>query len=51
MRIASRLTRLAGLAATVLLVAGLTGCTEDVIVFRDRAPFNPPPDAARGFLG
>ena len=36
------------------LVAGfaiLTGCTEEKIVFRDRDPFNPPPDASTGFLG
>ncbi|MEP7325396.1 MAG: multiheme c-type cytochrome [Gemmatimonadota bacterium] len=29
----------------------LTGCTTEKIVFRDRDPFNPPPDAASGFLG
>lgn len=37
---------LALLAATVLL-----GCTSEKIVFRDRAPFNPPPDSVNGFLG
>lgn len=31
-----------------LLVAG---CTTEKVVFRDREPFNPPPDAASGFLG
>ncbi len=51
MRIASLCTRLASVATALLLAATLTGCTEDVIVFRDRAPFNPPPDAASGFLG
>lgn len=31
------------------LVLGLGACTD--IVYRDRPPFNPPPDAANGFLG
>ena len=35
----------AGMAAVLAL-----GACEDV-VYRDRAPFNPPPDAASGFLG
>ena len=36
-----------------LLLMGLVAgaCTEEKIVFRDRAPFNPPADAANGFLG
>jgi predicted CXXCH cytochrome family protein len=29
----------------------LTGCSDDKIVYRDRAPFNPPPSEAAGFLG
>ncbi|MEO8200545.1 MAG: cytochrome c3 family protein [Gemmatimonadota bacterium] len=29
----------------------LAACTNDKIVFRDREPFNPPPDAANGFMG
>ncbi len=29
----------------------VTGCTTETIVFRDREPFNPPPDASSGFLG
>ena len=29
----------------------LSGCTTETIVFRDREPFNPPPDAAAGVLG
>jgi predicted CXXCH cytochrome family protein len=38
-------------ALTVLIaVFALVGCSSD-IVFRDRAPFNDPPDAASGFLG
>jgi predicted CXXCH cytochrome family protein len=28
-----------------------TGCTETEIAYVDREPFNPPPDAAAGFLG
>ena len=40
------------LFATVLIATVvLSGCTDDRIVFRDRGPFNPPPDAAEGFLG
>jgi len=38
-----------------VMVAGSLGmissCTSEKIVFRDRDPFNPPPDAANGFLG
>ena len=29
----------------------LSACTTEKIVFKDREPFNPPPDAASGFLG
>ncbi len=36
-----------GLVALFLV----TGCTTETIVFRDREPFNPPPDASSGFLG
>jgi len=39
------------LAALVTGFALITGCTTERIVFRDRDPFNPPPDAASGFLG
>ncbi len=36
-----------------VLGALLTGlaCTEETVIFRDREPFNDPPDAASGFLG
>lgn len=36
-----------------LILVGLAAgaCTEERIVYRDRAPFNPPADAATGFLG
>lgn len=40
---------LLGLASTLSLL--LAGCSGDRIVFRDRAPFNPPLDAVAGFLG
>ena len=33
------------------LLAVVAGCTDDRIVFRDRAPFNAPADTASGFLG
>jgi predicted CXXCH cytochrome family protein len=40
------------LSHLVLLVGVLAGgCTDERIVFRDREPFNPPPDTASGFLG
>lgn len=38
-----------GLTLGGLLILG--GCTTEKIVFKDREPFNPPPDAASGFLG
>jgi predicted CXXCH cytochrome family protein len=39
------------LIAVLTLVGALAGCTDEKIVFRDREPFNPPPDEATGFLG
>ncbi|MGE0353909.1 MAG: multiheme c-type cytochrome [Gemmatimonadales bacterium] len=33
----------------VVLILGIGACTD--VVYRDRAPFNPPPDASSGFLG
>ena len=41
-------------ACTLGLVAAaalLGACTDEEIVYRDREPFNPPPDEASGFLG
>ncbi|HET9424889.1 MAG TPA: cytochrome c3 family protein [Gemmatimonadaceae bacterium] len=38
-------------ATAVVAVAIIAGCTTEKVVFRDRAPFNPPPTAAQGFLG
>ena len=35
----------------VLVGAALGACTDEKIVYRDREPFNPPPDAQSGFLG
>jgi predicted CXXCH cytochrome family protein len=35
----------------VAAVGFLGACTDEEIVYRDREPFNPPPDAASGFLG
>lgn len=32
-------------------LVALSACTTEKIVFKDREPFNPPPDAAAGFLG
>jgi predicted CXXCH cytochrome family protein len=39
------------LAAGLLAVISLAGCTSKDIVYRDRPPFNDPPAAAQGFLG
>ena len=40
------------LTAAFITTVALVGCSAgERIVFRDRAPFNPPPDAATGFLG
>lgn len=36
--------------AALLALVAVSGCTEESIVYRDRAPFNPPLDVA-GFLG
>lgn len=33
------------------MLLALGACTDDRIVYRDRPPFNPPPDATNGFLG
>jgi len=40
-------------SAALVVVAGmiLGACTDEEIVYRDRPPFNPPPDAQSGFLG
>lgn len=43
------LSRLGSLALLVSAAAWLGACTDTV--YRDRPPFNPPPDAASGFLG
>jgi predicted CXXCH cytochrome family protein len=37
--------------ALAIVVALTAGCTETEIAYVDREPFNPPPDAAAGFLG
>jgi predicted CXXCH cytochrome family protein len=42
--------RYRSLLAAAITAATFAGCSSDV-VFRDRAPFNPPPDAVSGFLG
>lgn len=44
-----RLPKLGSLAVVLLSLVVLGACTDTV--FRDRPPFNPPPDAASGFLG
>jgi predicted CXXCH cytochrome family protein len=36
---------------TLLAVLALSGCTDETIVYKEREPFNPPPDQASGFLG
>ena len=39
------------LVTAIVAAVTLGACTDEKIVFRDRPPFNPPPDAASGFLG
>jgi len=39
------------LAVGMAAILFLSGCSSDKIVYRDRAPFNPPPDSVNGFLG
>jgi len=36
---------------SVVAVVFIASCTTEKIVYRDRDPFNPPPDAQSGFLG
>lgn len=43
------LSRLGSVVLAISAAAWLGACTDTV--FRDRPPFNPPPDAASGFLG
>ena len=38
-------------AAAALAAIAVSGCSDDRIVYRNRPPFNPPPDASSGFLG
>ena len=49
MRFVPRIDIRHALVAATLLALG--ACTNDKIVYRDRPPFNPPPDSANGFLG
>ncbi|HWA14791.1 MAG TPA: hypothetical protein VG817_00055, partial [Gemmatimonadales bacterium] len=35
----------------LVILSTLAGCTDTNTVFRDRPPFNPPPDSIAGFLG
>jgi predicted CXXCH cytochrome family protein len=39
------------LLAAALVIAAAVACTDERIVYRDRPPFNPPPDVQGGFLG
>ncbi len=39
------------LLTSLLAAAALVACTDEKIVYRDRASFNPPPDTLNGFLG
>jgi hypothetical protein len=38
-------------SALILAVLALGACTEETVTYVERPPFNPPPDAAAGFLG
>jgi predicted CXXCH cytochrome family protein len=49
MGISSYCSRAGAFAALALTISVLSSCTDTV--YRDRPPFNPPPDAASGFLG
>ena len=52
MRNFMRSIRRRGLVMAALSTAiSLAACSDDQIVYRDREPFNPAPDAASGFLG
>ena len=43
--------KLGHLVVAIAAVVALGACTDEKIVYRDRPPFNPPPDATNGFLG
>jgi len=43
--------KLGHLLGAIVAVVALGACTSDKIVYRDRPPFNPPPDSVNGFLG
>jgi len=43
--------KLGHLVVAAAAIVALGACTDEKIVYRDRPPFNPPPDAANGFLG
>ena len=43
--------RLGHFVVAVATVVALGACTDEKIVYRDRQPFNPPPDTVNGFLG
>ena len=45
------LSKVAGLLPTLVLAILAVGCTDETIVYQERAPFNPPADAASGFVG
>src|SRR5574338_761292 len=44
-------TRIGALVTALAAVSLLSSCGSDKIVYRDRPPFNPPPDSVNGFLG
>ena len=46
-----RMLRSRAIGAVVGGLVVLSACTTEKIVFKEREPFNPPPDAAAGFLG
>jgi len=46
------LSKVAGLLPTLLLALFTVGCsTKETIVYTDKVPYNPPADAANGFVG
>jgi predicted CXXCH cytochrome family protein len=47
----TRFLRSACLTFAMTALTLVVGCSSDKIVFRDRPPFNPPPDSINGFLG
>jgi predicted CXXCH cytochrome family protein len=51
MRLASFIQRAVGPVGAAIVIVAASACTDTETVYKDRPPFNPPPDETNGFLG